>query len=153
MPTNLNNTFRLIKELRKRVVAREKQVALEADLVTQDAIRAVPPDTGKEGKQQKDEKHALMRGLIEARDAAWETWEVVTRQFCHDQAILSRHREALALEDSINHVAAMVDFLPAAAVAPWSDVPPPPPPSWAPEDEADSAVRDSDRSRCSDPSP
>jgi len=39
--TNLNATFRLIKELRKRVVAREKQVALEADLVTQDAIQLI----------------------------------------------------------------------------------------------------------------
>jgi len=39
--TNLNNTFRLIKELRKRVQAREKQVALEADLVVQDALQLI----------------------------------------------------------------------------------------------------------------
>eukprot|EP00967_Tisochrysis_lutea_P071043 scaffold94102_cov31-Tisochrysis_lutea.AAC.3 len=37
--TNLNTTFRLIKELRKRVQAREKQVALEADLVEQEALQ------------------------------------------------------------------------------------------------------------------
>mmetsp|Transcript_4057 Transcript_4057/g.6766 ORF Transcript_4057/g.6766 Transcript_4057/m.6766 type:complete len:1035 (+) Transcript_4057:3-3107(+) len=39
--TNLNNTFRLIKELRKRVQARDKQVALEADLITQDALQLI----------------------------------------------------------------------------------------------------------------
>jgi nucleosome binding factor SPN SPT16 subunit len=44
-PTNLNNTFRLIKELRKRVQAREKQEALEADLVTQAALQLIK--TGK----------------------------------------------------------------------------------------------------------
>lgn len=38
---NLNNTFRMIKELRKRVTAREKQVALEADLVTQAALQLI----------------------------------------------------------------------------------------------------------------
>ena len=41
VPMNLNNTFRLIKELRKRVMAREKQEALEADLVTQQAIQLI----------------------------------------------------------------------------------------------------------------
>lgn len=41
VPANLNNTFRLIKELRKRVQAREKQVQLEADLVTQDALQLI----------------------------------------------------------------------------------------------------------------
>lgn len=41
MPTNLNNTFRLIKELRKRVQQREKQEALEADLVTQAALQLI----------------------------------------------------------------------------------------------------------------
>lgn len=39
--TNLNTTFRLIKELRKRVQMREKQVALEADLVTQEALQLI----------------------------------------------------------------------------------------------------------------
>jgi len=43
--TNLNNTFRLIKELRKRVMAREKQKEMEADLVTQASL--VPIRTGK----------------------------------------------------------------------------------------------------------
>ena len=41
VPANLNNTFRLIKELRKRVQAREKQDQLEADLVTQDALQLI----------------------------------------------------------------------------------------------------------------
>jgi len=41
VPTNLNNTFRLIKELRKRVQAREKQEALEADLVQQTALQLI----------------------------------------------------------------------------------------------------------------
>ena len=39
--TNLNNSFRLIKELRKRVQQREKQIALEADLVVQDALQLI----------------------------------------------------------------------------------------------------------------
>ena len=43
--TNLNNTFRLIKELRKRVQARHKQEDLEADLVVQEALQ--PIRTGK----------------------------------------------------------------------------------------------------------
>lgn len=38
---NLNNTFRLIKELRKRVNTREKQHALEADLVVQEALQLI----------------------------------------------------------------------------------------------------------------
>jgi nucleosome binding factor SPN SPT16 subunit len=38
---NLNNTFRLIKELRKRVMAREKQTMLEADLVTQEPLQTI----------------------------------------------------------------------------------------------------------------
>ena len=41
MSTNLSNTFRLIKELRKRVQQREKQEALEADLVTQAALQLI----------------------------------------------------------------------------------------------------------------
>mmetsp|Transcript_26112 Transcript_26112/g.50719 ORF Transcript_26112/g.50719 Transcript_26112/m.50719 type:complete len:670 (+) Transcript_26112:2-2011(+) len=41
VPTNLNNTFRLIRELRKRVQAREKQVALESDLVTQEPLQLI----------------------------------------------------------------------------------------------------------------
>ena len=42
---NLNTTFMKIKELRKRVQAREKQEALEADLVTQAALQLIK--TGK----------------------------------------------------------------------------------------------------------
>ena len=38
---NLNNTFRLIKELRKRVMAKERQDALEADLVTQVPLQQI----------------------------------------------------------------------------------------------------------------
>ena len=38
---NLNNTFRLIKELRKRVTTREKQNALEADLVVQESLQLI----------------------------------------------------------------------------------------------------------------
>jgi len=41
VPANLNNTFRLIKELRKRVTAREKQVAIERDIVAQEAIQLI----------------------------------------------------------------------------------------------------------------
>jgi nucleosome binding factor SPN SPT16 subunit len=41
VPTNLNNTFRLIKELRKRVMAREKQADLERDLVTQASLQLI----------------------------------------------------------------------------------------------------------------
>ena len=41
IPTNLNNTFRLIKELRKRVMAKERQEALEADLVTQIPLQVI----------------------------------------------------------------------------------------------------------------
>jgi len=39
--SNLSNTFRLIKELRKRVNAREKQTLLEADLVTQENLQLI----------------------------------------------------------------------------------------------------------------
>lgn len=39
--TNLNNTFRFIKELRKRVTMREKQTALEADLVVQESLQLI----------------------------------------------------------------------------------------------------------------
>ncbi|KAL1528547.1 hypothetical protein AB1Y20_009890 [Prymnesium parvum] len=38
---NLNNTFRLVKELRKRVTTREKQTAMEADLVVQEALQLI----------------------------------------------------------------------------------------------------------------
>ena len=41
VPTNLNHTFMRIKELRKRVQTREKQEALEADLVTQAALQLI----------------------------------------------------------------------------------------------------------------
>ena len=40
-PLNLNNTFRLIKELRKRVMAKERQELLEADLVTQVPLQVI----------------------------------------------------------------------------------------------------------------
>lgn len=41
VPTNLNNTFRLIKELRKRVVARAKEAADLADVIVQEELQVI----------------------------------------------------------------------------------------------------------------
>jgi len=41
MATNLKNTFRLIKELRKRVQTREKEILLKKDLVTQEPLQLI----------------------------------------------------------------------------------------------------------------
>eukprot|EP00908_Phaeocystis_cordata_P015047 Transcript_26160.p1 GENE.Transcript_26160~~Transcript_26160.p1 ORF type:complete len:768 (-),score=490.35 Transcript_26160:181-2484(-) len=41
VPTNLNNTFRLVKELRKRVMAREKEAAELADIVVQEELTLI----------------------------------------------------------------------------------------------------------------
>jgi len=41
VPTNLNNTFRLVKELRKRVVARAKEAADLADVIVQEQLQVI----------------------------------------------------------------------------------------------------------------